>query len=103
MPGFSISTTDRFVENEYLYCKAQTKNGSWVDASLDLNAHLGNEDGRFQPGGENAWYTSEQGSWRLQGVVLYASLKNRQGQFKEASINLDHYVDNDNGVLKFDY
>ncbi|KAK5991736.1 hypothetical protein PT974_07770 [Cladobotryum mycophilum] len=103
MPGFGTSVRNLRLGNFTIDCEARRRNGSWVFASLGLNEHLENRDGDLVVGGRNAWHTSDQDSWRLNGTILSGRLQRRDGNtMRDASIDLNLYISNEDGVLKFD-
>lgn len=59
--SFHLSAEDiRIEDNHILKARLRNENGDWVDAEIDLNQHLGNQDGEF---------TSDD-SWRLRPSML---------------------------------
>lgn len=46
--SFHLSAEDiRVEDNHILKARLRNENGDWVDAEIDLNQHLGNQDGEF--------------------------------------------------------
>ena len=73
----------------------------YVDATLDLDKHIGNSDGDFTTE-KNGFYSSAKNvSLDTREIVLLASLKTADGYFIDRTFEISLYVSNDNGTLKF--
>ncbi|KAF3395799.1 Cyanovirin-N [Penicillium rolfsii] len=90
--------------------KATLRNeaGDEVESELDLNQIIGNDNGRFDWGGENFEHSAENieltREERDEGEpipVLRAYLGTLDGENVPADINLAERITNDDGYLKF--
>ncbi|KAJ8496534.1 hypothetical protein ONZ45_g12414 [Pleurotus djamor] len=97
--SFADSSSNIRLGDHTLYASVQNGDGDWGDCELNLNTILGNHDGEFAPGGEN-FFDSGQGIWLwLDGTTLRGQLMNVEGEWKDAEIDLNRFIGNDNGSL----
>ncbi|GAB1316804.1 hypothetical protein MFIFM68171_07014 [Madurella fahalii] len=79
--------------------------GSEVNTTFDLNDIIGNNDGRFEWGGENFSHSAENINFSIEGdecvPVLRAALKDRKGELVQDDINLAERISNENGSFSF--
>ncbi|KAE8388306.1 Cyanovirin-N [Aspergillus alliaceus] len=98
----------RLEEHHMLFGRLQNMQGDLIDADIDLNAVLGNNEGRFEWGGSGFLQTAEPGSvqFNLEGdegvPVLRARLDNGQGEYFDADVNLSERIGNDDGKFTFE-
>ncbi|KAF4978069.1 hypothetical protein FZEAL_5495 [Fusarium zealandicum] len=103
---FHESAQDITVKDGHIL-KAQLENGDgeFVDAELDLNTCLGNNDGSFQWGGENFADSAQDISFDLEGddsaPILRATLGNVEGESAECDVNLSECITNEGGEFQF--
>lgn len=74
--------------------------GIWVPSTLDLNTGIGNVNGNFVHPGRN-FSTDARGTVLQNNTILSASLRMNNGNFRNAAIDLDTIVGNDDGNLAF--
>lgn len=74
--------------------------GIWVPSTLDLNTGIGNVNGNFVHPGRN-FSTDARGTVLQNNTILSASLRMNNGNFRNAAIDLDIIVGNDDGNLAF--
>ncbi|UNI24681.1 hypothetical protein JDV02_010411 [Purpureocillium takamizusanense] len=96
----------RVDDGHILRASIKNDDGDWVDSEIDLNTFIGNNNGRFEWGGENYSHSAEDISFRMEGEneetpVLRARLRDVDGNPHDADINLDERVGNDNGNFVF--
>jgi hypothetical protein len=123
--SFALSAEEtRLDDGHMLRARLQKADGEWVDAELDLNTVIGNDDGmwtdRSAPSKPYA-YNRLKGSFRWNGVnfsesadditfsieggdavpVLRATLTNMEGNGVDANINLGERIQNIDGAFVF--
>ena len=104
--SFNITAQNMRVDNGHIL-KARLKeaNGNEVDAEIDLNSIIGNNNGRFEWGGADFSKSAEEIHFAVEGAqsvpVLRALLKNLKGELVRADINLAERIENDNGHFRF--
>lgn len=90
----SDTCTNVRLEGPILVCDLEQSEGGTQEERLNLNDHLGNDNGSFAPGGTQFWET-------VQGLDvqnrngcywLFAELLNEDGNPCYQEINLDEYV-----------
>ncbi|KAF9917573.1 hypothetical protein BX616_000571 [Lobosporangium transversale] len=81
-----------------LRAELQRSNGSWCDASIDLNMSLGNADGKFI-WGRKSFQESAQGT-RLNESVLSAELRKIDCSWVTDSFDLRDVIMNNDGVFQ---
>ncbi|KAI1453647.1 Cyanovirin-N [Annulohypoxylon moriforme] len=100
--AFSLTSKQVELRGSWLAAILQKDDGSWTFSKLNLNEHVGNNDGSFDVTIDKWYNTAEQWSCHLQGPFLSAQLKTREGAWApETSINLDLFVRNKDGSLEF--
>ena len=100
--NMSFSKTSRNITFErtfLLKAQCQKTSGEWVDASLDLDTGIGNNEGHFDTSSTD--YSRSAGNVKLSGTVLSADLGRTSGGPLHDSIDLDTIVANFEGVLAF--
>ncbi|TCD65158.1 hypothetical protein EIP91_003014 [Steccherinum ochraceum] len=68
-------------------------------STFDLNSCLGNDNGSFTLSKTN--FTEHARNSRVYGSILYADLKDEKGVWVSTSIDLDMFIKNEKGVLKY--
>ncbi|KAK6826760.1 hypothetical protein RU639_004498 [Aspergillus parasiticus] len=105
--NFYASAQDVRLDGPVLIARLRNENGDWEDAHIDLNRHIGNEDGRFVWHGENWFASAVDVEFRFEGAdnvpVLRALLRNRGGQLVPADINLGERLINVDGHFDFQF
>ncbi|KAI2466958.1 Cyanovirin-N [Annulohypoxylon bovei var. microspora] len=100
--AFSLTSKQVELRGSWLAAVLQKDDGSWSFSKLDLNEHVGNNDGEFDVTIDKFYNTAEHWSCHIQGPFLRAQLKTREGAWApETSINLDLFVRNKDGSLEF--
>ncbi|KAI0890991.1 Cyanovirin-N [Annulohypoxylon nitens] len=100
--AFSLTSKQVELRGSWLAAVLQKDDGSWTFSKLNLNEHVGNNDGSFDVTIDKWYNTAEHWSCHLQGTSLLAQLKTREGAWApEMSINLDLFVRNKDGSLEF--
>ncbi|KAJ5795248.1 Cyanovirin-N [Penicillium paradoxum] len=83
----------------------RTEDGDEQESTMDLNQHIGNDNGHFQWDGGDFQHSAEDISFSLEGdddvPVLRAVLRDVDGEGHNADINLSERIGNDNGTLVF--
>ncbi|KAE8152430.1 Cyanovirin-N [Aspergillus avenaceus] len=104
--SFHLSAEDiEIQDNHLLVAKLRNEDGDLVDAEIDLNQHLGNNDGSFEWDGTDFSETADDVSFEIEGdgevPVLRAKLKNGEGEDVDADVNLSERIINDNGSFSY--
>ncbi|OGM45669.1 cyanovirin-N [Aspergillus bombycis] len=90
-----------------LVAELRCENGEWREARVNLDEHLGNDNGHFQWGGRNFSGSAEDVHFSIEGgdnvPVLRANLRDQSGNMQWRDVNLGERVSNDNGYFKFQY
>ncbi|KAE8361471.1 Cyanovirin-N [Aspergillus caelatus] len=105
--NFYESAIDVRVEGPVLCARLRTIGGEEVEASIDLNQHLGNSNGVFDWEGANFFETAENVHFSFEGddnvPVLRAELRNEAGELQPADVNLGERIINVDGRFEFQY
>ncbi|TBU30403.1 Cyanovirin-N [Dichomitus squalens] len=83
-----------------LLAECRTCAGAWSHSSLDLDQYIGNWDGSFHINSSRG-YSASSTNVRIEGGTLYAHLRREDGSLAPGAINLDVWVANINGELRF--
>ncbi|KAE8140742.1 Cyanovirin-N [Aspergillus pseudotamarii] len=90
-----------------LVAELRCEDGQWREARVNLDEHLGNDDGHFQWGGQNFSETAKDVHFAIEGgsnvPVLRAQLRDRNGNYQPRDVNLGERVYNANGYFHFQY
>ncbi|KAL4882057.1 Cyanovirin-N [Aspergillus karnatakaensis] len=105
--SFHLSAQNIRVEDDHiLHAELQNEDGDWVEAELDLNHVLGNNDGRFEWHGGDFSGSADDISFELEGddnvPILRAQLTNGDGDQVDADVNLAERIGNNNGSFHFE-
>ncbi|KAK3392411.1 Cyanovirin-N [Sordaria brevicollis] len=83
-----------------LAAQCQCNDGSWRYSAIDLDEYIGNNDGKFDTRTNQFFATASNA--HLEGSVLHAKLKNSYGGYNdEQTVDLNLFITNDDGYLKF--
>ncbi|KAB8212476.1 Cyanovirin-N [Aspergillus parasiticus] len=97
----------RVEEPKFLVAELRQTDGNWRLAKVDLDEHLGNENGHFQWGGRNFSRTARNVHFGFEGAanvpVLRAELRTPDGAWEPRDVNLNERVFNNNGHFEFQY
>lgn len=99
--SFKSSSKDFSLDGSVLKAKCSNSQNEYVDASLDLNSYIGNNDGDFTTENSGFYSVALNVSLDPTNVVLSASLKTKDNLYIDRTFELDLYVGNDHGTLKF--
>ncbi|KAI1803246.1 CNVH-domain-containing protein [Daldinia bambusicola] len=101
--AFSLTSKNIELRGSWLVAEVRRpEDGSWTFSRLNLNEHIGNNDGVFDVTMDRWHNTAQQWSVRLRGPILYARLRTIAGGYaEETCINLDLFVRNRDGNLEF--
>lgn len=100
--AFSLTAKNLELRGSWLVAAVQQPDGSWSFAKLNLNDHIGNNNGDFDVTMDRWYNTAEDWSCHLRGPVLCAQLRTISGTYApERCINLDLFVKNHDGSLEF--
>ncbi|ORY65802.1 Cyanovirin-N [Pseudomassariella vexata] len=101
MAFFSSAQELRLEDNHILHAKLRKVDGEWVDAHIDLNAWIGNDNGRFHWDGADFADSAENIRLSIEGdgpvAVLRADLRNIDGEMVGADLNLSERLGNNDG------
>ncbi|OQE82289.1 hypothetical protein PENNAL_c0037G05506 [Penicillium nalgiovense] len=83
----------------------RNEDGDEQESTLDLNEHIGNDNGQFHWDGGDFHSSAEDVSLEREGdddvPILRARLHDVEGELQDADINLAERIGNDNGELVF--
>ncbi|KAJ5958109.1 Cyanovirin-N [Penicillium vulpinum] len=83
----------------------RNEDGDEQESTLDLNEHIGNDNGHFHWEGGDFQSSADNISFDLEGddnvPILRAVLRDAEGEDHDADINLSERIGNDNGHLVF--
>ncbi|RYO96118.1 hypothetical protein DL763_003408 [Monosporascus cannonballus] len=104
--SFHISAEDIAVHDGHiLRARLRNEGGELVDAEIDLDEFIGNDNGRFDWSGKEFSHTAEDISFSIEGgdsvPVLRARLRDVNGEFHNADVNLSERIGNQNGSFVF--
>ncbi|KAK4234513.1 Cyanovirin-N [Achaetomium macrosporum] len=95
----------RVDDGHMLRARLRTASGELVDAEIDLNQFIGNDNGSFQWGGVNFSESAEGISFSVEGgdsvPVLRAGLRDVEGNVQWRDINLAERIGNADGNFEF--
>ncbi|KAK0113525.1 hypothetical protein ONS95_013779 [Cadophora gregata] len=105
--SFHISAQDvRVEDNHILKASIPNVDGELVEAELDLNSCLGNNDGSFAWEGQGYADSGENFSFEFEGddglPILRGELRNIEGEGIPGDINISERISNQNGQLVFE-
>ncbi len=71
---------------------------------LDLNSHIGNDDGELVAGGENYIETCDPGEYgpESSGFFIHADCKKKNGNVIDTSLDINKNVGNVDGILEWE-
>ncbi|KAG9196017.1 hypothetical protein G6011_01138 [Alternaria panax] len=96
----------RIDDGHVLRARLQRADGEWNDAEIDLNQHIGNENGHFVWDGEGFSHSAEEIHFALEGdgdvPVLRASLRDEDGNLETRDINLGERIINHDGNFHYE-
>ncbi|KAK4175817.1 Cyanovirin-N [Triangularia setosa] len=103
--SFHLSAQDiRVDDGHILRARLDNGEGDWVDAELDLNTVLGNNDGIFEWEGGNFSDSAEGITFSIEGdegvPILRAGLTNMNGDVNWHDVNLAERITNNGGQLE---
>ncbi|PQE23846.1 Cyanovirin-N protein [Rutstroemia sp. NJR-2017a BBW] len=106
MSSFHLSAEDiRVDDNHILRARLRNENGEMVDAELDLNTCLGNDNGMIHWDGRDFSHSAEGVTFHMEGgadvPVLRTHLKSRDGEDYSRDVNLAERIGNENGRFVF--
>ncbi|CAG8949288.1 hypothetical protein HYFRA_00004913 [Hymenoscyphus fraxineus] len=105
MSFHSTAQDIRVDDNHILRARLQNNNGDWVDAEMDLNTCLANNNGHFEWTGQGFSNSIQSMSFSIEGganvPILRAQLLNVEGQCCGADVNLAERIANEDGRFVF--
>ena len=96
--SFSKSAQNSHYKDGHLHSTVRRIDGSWNDSKINLNHHVGNDNGHLVWGGEN-FSLSSQNITVHDGHKLKAECRRIDGSWNWSEINLDERIGNNNGDL----
>ena len=101
MPFIQTAQNARVDDGHILRASLQKADGSWQDAEIDLNQHIGNNNGRFDWSGADFAGSAENISFSLEGAanqpILRAALRDGEGNLNNTDLNLEEWLNNNDG------
>ncbi|KAL2759968.1 hypothetical protein ACRALDRAFT_1073962 [Sodiomyces alcalophilus JCM 7366] len=106
MPFHESATDIRVEDGHVLHALLTNIEGEQVEAEMDLNDIIGNNNGSFEWGGSGFADSAEDISFELEGddsvPILRAALFNVEGEAIPSDINLAERIHNNDGAFAFD-
>ncbi|KZM21876.1 hypothetical protein ST47_g6994 [Ascochyta rabiei] len=120
--SFHYSAEDiRIEDGHILKARLQRADGDWNDSGelttlnicssantheeIDLNNHIGNDNGHFYWDGENFAGSAEEVHFTIEGdgsvPVLRANLVDQEGNLQQRDVNLSERISNNNGDFNY--
>ncbi|PYI30651.1 CVNH domain-containing protein [Aspergillus aculeatinus CBS 121060] len=104
--SFHLSASDVHIDdNHILVAVLRDEEGEEHESTLDLDEFLGNNEGRFDWGGNGFSGSARDVTFSIEGggevPVLRAELANSEGEYFPADVNLSEHIENDNGKLVY--
>ncbi|KAI1336122.1 Cyanovirin-N [Xylariaceae sp. FL0016] len=100
---FATSQDIRLEDGHILRARLQKVDGEWVDAEINLNDHIGNENGRFAWDSAGFADSAEEIRCDVEGAgpvcVLRARLRDENGDFQDSDLNLSERMGNNDGCF----
>ncbi|KAF2128684.1 CNVH-domain-containing protein [Dothidotthia symphoricarpi CBS 119687] len=95
----------RIEDNHILKARLKDINGNYQDAEIDLNNHIGNENGHFSWDATGFGGSAENVHFSIEGdgsvPVLRAGLQDVEGNYQERDLNLAERIENNNGTFYY--
>lgn len=98
--SFSKSAQNTHLKGSHLHATCRRVDGSWNETKIDLDRHIGNDNGVLVWGGEN-FLSSCQNVTIQNGHKLKCEARRINGTWNHTEINLDDKLGNNNGDLTF--
>ncbi|KAJ4989366.1 cyanovirin-n family protein [Stagonosporopsis vannaccii] len=103
---FHYSAEDiRVEDNHILKARLQRADGEWNDAEIDLNNHIGNDNGHFFWDGQGFSDSAEDVHFTIEGdgevPVLRATLFDQEGNGQQRDVNLAERISNNDGEFNY--
>ena len=95
--SFSHSSHSIHLRGTVLHARCKDQHGEYRESSIDLDAVLGNNDGRFTLHGGNFAHSAR--DVQLDGTELSATLRDTDGEWHRTSIDLNRCIGNSDGRL----
>ncbi|KAK3367414.1 cyanovirin-N family protein [Lasiosphaeria ovina] len=106
MSFHSSASEVRVDDGHILRARLDNGQGEQVDAELDLNTAVGNDNGNFVWGGEKFAESAENINFSLEGddgvPILRASLRDLEDNLNDRDLNLAERIRNEGGSLVFE-
>ncbi|KAK6209077.1 Ubiquitin-conjugating enzyme E2 4 [Pestalotiopsis sp. IQ-011] len=98
---FATAQELRLEDGHFLRARLQRVDGEWVDAEINLNEHIGNENGSFQWNSSGFANSAEDIYLSVEGTgpvaVLRARLRKEDGEWENRDLNLSERLGNNDG------
>ncbi|OAL51445.1 Cyanovirin-N [Pyrenochaeta sp. DS3sAY3a] len=95
----------RIDDGHILRARLQRADGEWNDSEIDLNNHIGNDNGNFFWDGEGFSNSAENIEFSIEGdgevPVLRAVLFDAEGNGEARDINLGERIGNNDGNFEY--
>ncbi|KAH7359683.1 Cyanovirin-N [Pyrenochaeta sp. MPI-SDFR-AT-0127] len=103
---FHYSAEDiRVDDGHILRARLQRADGEWNDSEIDLNNHIGNDNGHFVWDGQGFSGSAENVEFTIEGdgevPVLRATLFDGEGNGETRDINLGERIGNNDGNFEY--
>ncbi|KAL1608673.1 hypothetical protein SLS59_001863 [Nothophoma quercina] len=104
--SFHYSAQDiRVDDGHILRARLQRADGEYNDSEIDLNNHIGNDNGHFYWDGENFSGSAQNVYFSIEGdgsvPVLRATLTDQEGNGQERDLNLSERISNNDGNFNY--
>jgi len=103
--NFNMTAKDLQLVDATLSARLQTRENTWLEASVDLSDHLTNEDGHLMIAevhrSDKSGFSESCRNAVVHGEVLHAECLTLTGGFRNSSINLDECIGNSDGEFRW--
>ena len=97
---FSKSSRNIWLKDDHiLIAECCNVRGEYVTSTLDLNKVLGNDNGKFAPGGGFLRSCQRPVKFKHEGVSIHTKLSDFRSMHSGVHASLDRFIGNDNGKL----
>ncbi|OTA53171.1 Cyanovirin-N [Hypoxylon sp. EC38] len=100
--AFSLTSKHVELRGSWLVALVRKDDNTWTFSKLNLNDHVGNNDGNFDVTMDRWYNSAEHWTCHLRGPFLCAQLRTLVGSWApETYVNLDLFIRNKDGNLEF--
>lgn len=98
--SFSLSSQNILVKGGKLQAQSKRMDGTWNASTINLDLHIGNNNGNLEWDGENFSHSCQNIQLK-DGHVLKADAKAKDGSWHSSTLDLNSRIGNNNGNLEY--